>query len=144
MIKQNDASWSICLPDLNDFHFYSFSQEAIDLICNCRVYEINVLEAIHELELFAIKYGKIHFTENDNKVRIQHNLFGEFGALFDESDFVIFSWIFINLHPASYSRSYVRSWHKELRTILGLYLLSAVSIVRWLICPWTCEEILTG
>ena len=51
----------------------------------------SILKVIHELELFAIKYGKIHFTANNNTVRILHNLFGEFGALFDESVFLSFS-----------------------------------------------------
>ena len=88
----------MCLPDLNHFHFYSFSQKAINLTSNLLEdlekeprYEINILEVIHELELFAIKYGKIHFTANDNTFRIQQNLFGEFGALFDELVFLIFS-----------------------------------------------------
>ena len=76
-----------------------------------RPHEINtsILKVIHELELFAIKYRKIHFTANNNTVRIQHNLFGEFDALFDESVFCHFQ---LNIHPASYSRSYVRSWHE--------------------------------
>ena len=61
-----------------------------------RLHKINtLLKVIHDLELFAIKYGKIHFTANNNTVRIQHNLFGEFGALFDESVFCHFQ---LNIH----------------------------------------------
>ena len=51
--------------------------------------DINILVATHELESFAVKYGKTHLTANESAVIVQ-NLFGEFYALFDESGFFIF------------------------------------------------------
>ena len=45
-----------------------------------------MLVATHELESFAIKYGKTHLTANESAVIVQ-KLFGEFYALFDESGF---------------------------------------------------------
>ena len=45
-----------------------------------------MLVATHELESFAIKYGKTHLTANESAVIVQ-KLFGEFYALFDEPGF---------------------------------------------------------
>ena len=49
-----------------------------------------MLVATHELESFAIKYGKTHLTANESAVIVQ-KLFGEFYALFDESGFFFFA-----------------------------------------------------
>ena len=38
--------------------------------------EVNILVATHELESFAIKYGKTHLTAKKN-LTVQQNLFGE-------------------------------------------------------------------
>ena len=51
--------------------------------------DINILVATHELESFAVKYGKTHLTANESAVIVQ-KLFGEFYALFDESGFFYF------------------------------------------------------
>ena len=51
--------------------------------------DINILVATHELESFAVKYGKTHLTANESSVIVQ-KLFGEFYALFDESGFFYF------------------------------------------------------
>ena len=48
--------------------------------------EINILVATHGLESFAIKYGKTHLTAKEWAI-VPQELFGEFGALFDESIF---------------------------------------------------------
>ena len=65
--------------------FSSFSQEAINAT---RIFledleklpsggnDINILVATHELESFAIKYGKTHLTANERAVTVQ-KLFGE-------------------------------------------------------------------
>ena len=83
----------------NPFYlFFSFSQEAINAT---RIFlenfkklpaggnDINILVATHELESFAVKYGKTHLTANESAVIVQ-KLFGEFYALFDESGFFYF------------------------------------------------------
>ena len=49
----------------------------------------NVLVATHELESFAIKYGKTHLTANESAVIVQE-LLGEFCALFNQSGFFFF------------------------------------------------------
>ena len=81
--------------------FFSFSQEAINAT---RIFlenfkklpaggnDINILVATHELESFAVKYGKTHLTANESVVTVQ-KLFGEFYALFDESGFFFFSFL---------------------------------------------------
>ena len=73
--------------------FFSFSQEGINAT---RIFledakklppggnDRNILVATHELESFAIKYGKIHLTAKESAFIVQE-LFGEFCALFDES-----------------------------------------------------------
>ena len=81
--------------------FFSFSQEGINATRtfledakklppggNGR----NVLVATHELESFAIKYGKTHLTANESAVIVQE-LFGEFCALFDQSGFFLFCFV---------------------------------------------------
>ena len=82
----------------NPFYlFFSFSQEAIN---GTRIFlkdlknlppggnDINILVATHELESFAVKYGKTHLTANESAVTVHvQKLFGEFYALFDESGF---------------------------------------------------------
>ena len=80
------------------FFFSSFSQEAINAT---RIFledleklppggnDINILVATHELESFAIKYGKTHLTANESAVAVQ-KLFGEFSVLFDEPGFFFF------------------------------------------------------
>ena len=77
------------------YFFFSFLQEVIS---ETRIFlqdleelspggnDINMLVATHELESFAIKYGKTHLTVNESAVIVQ-KLFGEFYALFDESGF---------------------------------------------------------
>ncbi|CAH3193603.1 unnamed protein product, partial [Porites evermanni] len=46
--------------------------------------DINILVAIHELESFAVKYGKTHLTANESVVIVHvQKLFGEFYALFE-------------------------------------------------------------
>ena len=94
MIKKR---WSFsCISSLIHFaFFFSFLQEAIS---ETRIFlqdleelspggnDINMLVATHELESFAIKYGKTHLTANESAVIVQ-KLFGEFYALFDESGF---------------------------------------------------------
>ena len=73
--------------------FFSLSQEAINAT---RVFledlkklppggnDINILVATHELESFAIKYGKTHLSANESAVIVQvQKLFGEFYALFE-------------------------------------------------------------
>ena len=80
------------------YFFFSSSQEAI----NATIIfleglkklppggnDINILVATHELESFAVKYGKTHLTANESAVIVQ-KLFGEFYALFDESGFFNF------------------------------------------------------
>ena len=73
--------------------FFSFSQQGINAT---RIFledakklppggnDRNILVATHELETFAIKYGKAHLTTKKRAVIVQE-LFGEFFALFDES-----------------------------------------------------------
>ena len=80
-------------PSILPFFFFSFSQEGINAT---RIFledakklppggnDRNILVATHELESFAIKYGKIHLTAKESAVIVQE-LFGEFCALFDES-----------------------------------------------------------
>ena len=85
----------------NPFYLFfpsSFSQEAINAT---RIFledlkklppggnDINILVAIHELESFAVKYGKTHLTSNESAVTVQ-KLFGEFSVLFDEPGFIYF------------------------------------------------------
>ena len=77
------------------YFFFSFLQEVIS---ETRIFlqdleelspggnDINMLVATHELESFAIKYGKTHLTVNESAVIVQ-KLFGESYALFDESGF---------------------------------------------------------
>ena len=84
--------------------FFSFSQEGINAT---RIFledakklppggnDRNILVATHELESFAIKYGKTHLTAKESAVIVQE-LFGEFCALFDES--VLFFYLFLFLH----------------------------------------------
>ena len=80
----------------NPFYLFfpsSFSQEAINAT---RIFledlkklppggnDINILVAIHELESFAVKYGKTHLTANESVVIVHvQKLFGEFYALFE-------------------------------------------------------------
>ena len=83
--------------------FFSFSQEAINAT---RIFledleklppggnDINILVATHELESFALKYGKTHLTANESAVTVQ-KLFGEFYALFDESGFCFCFFLFV-------------------------------------------------
>ena len=71
------------------FFFFSFSQEATSAT---RIFledlkklppggnDINILVATHELESFAIKYGKIQLKAIESAVIVQE-LFGEFCAL---------------------------------------------------------------
>ena len=71
------------------FFFFSFSQEAASVT---RIFledlkklppggnDINILVATHELESFAIKYGKIQLKAIESAVIVQE-LFGEFCAL---------------------------------------------------------------
>ena len=83
------------------FFFFSFSQEAINAT---RIFlkdleklplggnDINILVAIHELESFAVKYGKTHLTANESVVIVHvQKLFGEFYALFEVRSFFHFS-----------------------------------------------------
>ncbi|CAH3182921.1 unnamed protein product [Porites lobata] len=56
----------------------------------------NILVATHELESFAIKYGKIHLTAKESAVIVQE-LFGEFCALFDESVLFYFFFLFYSV-----------------------------------------------
>ena len=88
------------------FFFFLFSQKASNLtsillqdLRKERPDKVNLLVATYELESFAIKYGKVHLTAKKNAT-VRQDLFGE-------SVFAIFSWIFINLHPASYWRSHL-------------------------------------
>ena len=72
------------------FFFSSFSQEAINAT---RIFledleklppgenDINILVATHELESFAIKYGKTHLKVNGRALTVQ-KLFGEFFFFF--------------------------------------------------------------
>ena len=83
------------------FFFSSFSQEAINAT---RIFledleklppggnDINILVATHELESFAVKYGKTHLTANESAVTVQ-KLFGEFSVLFDEPGFFLFCFV---------------------------------------------------
>ena len=78
--------------------FFSFSQQGISAT---RIFledakklppggnDRNILVATHELETFAIKYGKTHLTAKKRTVIVQE-LFGEFCALFDESFLFLF------------------------------------------------------
>ena len=75
------------------FYLFYFSQKAINItsillqnLIKEPPDEINILVATHELELFAIKYGKTHLTAKERAI-VPQELFGEFGALFDESFF---------------------------------------------------------
>ncbi|CAH3178720.1 unnamed protein product, partial [Porites evermanni] len=53
--------------------------------------DINILVAIHELESFAVKYGKSHLTANESVVMVHvQKLFGEFYALFEVRSFYSF------------------------------------------------------
>ena len=56
----------------------------------------NVLVATHELESFAIKYGKTHLTANESAVIVQE-LLGEFCAMFDQSACFFFVVLFFLL-----------------------------------------------
>ena len=80
--------------------FFSFSQEAINAT---RIFlenlkklppggnDINILVATHELESFAVKYGKTHLTANESAVTVHvQKLFGEFYALSDVRSFFSF------------------------------------------------------
>ena len=50
--------------------------------------DINILVAIHELESFAVKYGKTHLRANESTVIVHvQKLFGEFYALFEVRSF---------------------------------------------------------
>ena len=85
----------------NPFYpFFSFSQEAINAT---RIFledleklppggnDINILVATHELESFAVKYGKTHLTANESVVIVHvQKLFGEFYALFEVRSFFSF------------------------------------------------------
>ena len=68
---------------LTIFLFFFFSQKASNitsiLLQDLRKEqpdEVNILVATHELESFAIKYGKTHLTAKKN-LTVQQNLFGE-------------------------------------------------------------------
>ena len=94
-IIKNRWSYSGISSLIHPFYlfFFSFSQEGINAT---RIFledakklppggnDRNILVATHELESFAIKYGKIHLTAKESAVIVQE-LFGEFCALFDES-----------------------------------------------------------
>ena len=63
--------------------FFLFSQKASNIISILlqdlikeQPDEVNILVATHELESFAIKYGKTHLTAKQN-LTVQQNLFGE-------------------------------------------------------------------
>ena len=85
----------------NPFYlFFSFSQEAIN---GTRIFlkdlknlppgrnDINILVATHELESFAVKYGKTHLTANESAVTVHvQKLFGEFYALSEVRSFFSF------------------------------------------------------
>ena len=78
---------------LSAAYLFYFSQKGINitriLLQNLRKEppdKINILVATHELESFAIKYGKTHLTAKERAI-VPQELFGEFGALFDESVF---------------------------------------------------------
>ena len=85
----------------NPFYlFFSSSQEAI----NATIIfldglkklppggnDINILVATHELESFAVKYGKTHLTANESAVTVHvQKLFGEFYAVFEVRSFFSF------------------------------------------------------
>ena len=101
MIK---TRWSFSgISSLIHFTFFSsssFSQEAINAT---RIFledlkklppggnDINILVATHELESFAVKYGKSHLTANESVVMVHvQKLFGEFYALFEVRSFYSF------------------------------------------------------
>ena len=85
----------------NPFYlFFSSSQEAINAT---RIFldglkklppggnDINILVATHELESFAVKYGKTHLTANESAVTVHvQKLFGEFYALSEVRSFFSF------------------------------------------------------
>ena len=105
MIKNR---WSFSsISSLNHFSFFfSFSQEATSAT---RIFledlkklppggnDINILVATHELESFAIKYGKIQLRAIESAVIVQE-LFGEFCAL--DSFFFFFQLKIYKLYPA--------------------------------------------
>ena len=83
----------------NPFYLF-FSQEAINAT---KIFlkdleklppggnNINILVAIHELESFAVKYGKTHLTANESPVILNvQKLFGEFYTLFEVRSFFSF------------------------------------------------------
>ena len=85
----------------NPFYlFFSFSQEAINATRTFKENlkklpaggnDINILVATHELESFAVKYGKTHLTANESAVTVHvQKLFGEFYALSDVRSFFSF------------------------------------------------------
>ena len=103
--------------------FFLFSQKASNItsillqdLRKQRPDEVNILVATHELESFAIKYGKTHLTAK-KKLTLQQNLFGELV-------FVIFSWIYKVASSFILTDTFTQ----------GLYLLSTVFIVQWLVC----------
>ena len=101
-IIKNRWSYSGISSLIHPFYvfFFSFSQEGINAT---RIFledakklppggnDRNILVATHELESFAIKYGKTHLTAKESAAIVQE-LFGEFCALFDES--VLFFYFF--------------------------------------------------
>ena len=88
--------------------FFFFSQEAINAT---RIFlenlkklpaggnDINILVATHELESFAVKYGKTHLTANESAVTVHvQKLFGEFYALSEVRSFFHFSVEYLKIY----------------------------------------------
>ena len=61
--------------------------------------DINILVATHELESFAVKYGKTHLTANESAVTVHvQKLFGEFYALSEVRSFFHFSVEYLKIY----------------------------------------------